>query len=277
MNVIKSFTLKSLRRNKKRTIVTIIGVIISAAMITAVATLATSFIDMLQRGEIADSGNWHAQISGLSTENTGTVSESGEVDAVFFSRDIGYGLLESSQSESKPYLYLREYTEQGFDQMSVRLNSGRLPHQNGEVIISESIKNSAGVYYQIGDTLTLTPGQRLSADGTVITENTSLSYSYSEDGLDQTLDETFVPFEPEEQRSYSVFGIMQRPSFEYSWSAGCGVLGLFDEAALLPGDEVTAYLTVPRLDRGIYNTVKTLAAQVGKSPASVVSPTALLR
>ena len=57
MNVMQRFTLRSLRRNKKRTAVTIIGVIISAAMITAVATLMASFLDLFARAEIADRGN----------------------------------------------------------------------------------------------------------------------------------------------------------------------------------------------------------------------------
>ena len=43
MNILKKLTNRYLMLNKKRTIVTIIGIIISAAMITAVATLATTF------------------------------------------------------------------------------------------------------------------------------------------------------------------------------------------------------------------------------------------
>ena len=43
MNILKKLTLKYLKQNKKRTIVTIIGIILSGAMISAVATLAVSF------------------------------------------------------------------------------------------------------------------------------------------------------------------------------------------------------------------------------------------
>ena len=61
MNVLQKLTIRHLKLNKKRTLVTIIGVVISVAMITAVATFGTSFLDMLIRGEALDSGSWHVR------------------------------------------------------------------------------------------------------------------------------------------------------------------------------------------------------------------------
>lgn len=39
MNIVHTLTIRHLQQNKRRTLVTIIGVIISVAMVTAVATL----------------------------------------------------------------------------------------------------------------------------------------------------------------------------------------------------------------------------------------------
>lgn len=39
MNIVNKLTIRHLKQNKRRTLVTIIGVIISVAMVTAVATL----------------------------------------------------------------------------------------------------------------------------------------------------------------------------------------------------------------------------------------------
>ena len=88
MNVMRSFTLRSLRRNRKRTVVTIIGVVISVAMITAVTTLFGSFLGYLQRGAAADSGNWHAELKGVPAANVAAVTENGPVDASVLSRDV---------------------------------------------------------------------------------------------------------------------------------------------------------------------------------------------
>ena len=44
MNLLNNLTIKNLKLNKKRTIVTIIGIMLSVALITAVATIYSSLI-----------------------------------------------------------------------------------------------------------------------------------------------------------------------------------------------------------------------------------------
>ncbi|MEM5595858.1 hypothetical protein AAHB53_05135 [Niallia circulans] len=68
MNIMNKLTLRNLKENKRRTLVTIIGVIISVSMLTAVATLGVSFIDLLKRDTIARGGEWHAQFIGVNSE-----------------------------------------------------------------------------------------------------------------------------------------------------------------------------------------------------------------
>ena len=262
MNVMRTFTQKSLRQNRKRTIVTIIGVIISAAMITAVSTFVASFMSMMQRDEIANGGNWHAVIEGVPVENLPVIENSGDVAATVRSQDLGFALLPDSQNEQRPYLFLREYSPDGYERMSIRLISGRLPQKSGEVVISETVANSTGVAYKVGDVLILTVGQRvMSETGETIRGDLSLQYSYDENGNKRTLNETF---EETGTATVTVVGIMERPGFEYSWSAGCSVLGYLDESALSPADAVEVYLTMSHVNRGIYDSVLALAEQAGK-------------
>ena len=61
MNIMNKFTLRSLKHNKTRTIVTIIGVILSAAMITAVTTFASSIQNFLLEYAKSERGDWHAR------------------------------------------------------------------------------------------------------------------------------------------------------------------------------------------------------------------------
>lgn len=262
MNVMRTFTNKSMRQNKKRTIVTIIGVIISAAMITAVSTFVASFMGMLQRAEIAENGNWHARIQGISAQNLSIIQDSGDVDATVRSMDLGFAPLDGSKNEQKPYLFLRAYSPDGYERMSIRLLSGRLPQKAGEVVISETIRNSAGVEFQLGETLDLTIGRRMRIDAPdeQIDNNPDLQYAYDENGNEQGLNETF---EQTGSGVFTIVGIMERPGFEYSWSAGCAVLGFLDESALSAGDTVDVYVTMNSVDRGIYDDVLALAKQAG--------------
>lgn len=59
MNIVNKLTLRHMKENKRRTLVTILGVIISVSMITAVTTLGLSFLDVIKRDAIANNGNWH--------------------------------------------------------------------------------------------------------------------------------------------------------------------------------------------------------------------------
>ena len=258
MNVMRSFTLKSLKRNKKRTIVTIVGVIISAAMLTAVSVFFSSFASLIQRDTIASDGNWHAEVQDVLMQNVETITGNDKLDSIVISRDLGYSVLEGSVNENKPYLLVRQYSENGYEQMSVKLLEGRLPQNSGEVIVSETIENSAGIVYSIGDTLDLTLGQRVNAAGEEIDENLNLNYVYEEDGTGRTLDDVLVP---ESKASFTIVGIMTRPTFEQSWSAGCGVLGYLDTSALSPTDQVDALLTMKTVSNDIFSEVESIANQ----------------
>ena len=62
MNVLNRVTLKTLRKNKSRTIVTIIGVILSVAMVTAITAFISSMQDFMLRSTAASEGDWQASI-----------------------------------------------------------------------------------------------------------------------------------------------------------------------------------------------------------------------
>ena len=60
MNIFNKVALQGLKKNRTRTIVTIIGVILSAAMITAVATFGVSLLDYMTKGAAKKYGGWQA-------------------------------------------------------------------------------------------------------------------------------------------------------------------------------------------------------------------------
>ncbi len=274
MNVIRSFTLKSLKRNKKRTIVTIIGVIISAAMLTAVSVFFSSFVNLIQRDTIVSNGNWHAEIQDVMIQNVETITNNEKLDSAVISHDLGYATLEGSVNDTKPYLFVKQYSENGYGQMSVKLLEGRLPQNSSEVVISETINNSAGVAYSIGDTLDLTLCQRVNSAGEEIPDNSSLNYVYNEDGTEVTLDDTLVP---ESESQFTIVGIMARPTFEQSWSAGCGVLGFLNVSALSPDDHVDVLLTMKTVTKDIYSDVQSMANQAGADGSNIEYHDELLR
>src|SRR5690625_3270536 len=102
MNIVNKLTLRHLKQNKRRTLVTVIGVVISVAMLTAVATLAVSFMALLQKQTIADEGEWHVLYKNVNEKQLKSIQEDKNTKSVVLSRDVGYADLEGSENESKP-------------------------------------------------------------------------------------------------------------------------------------------------------------------------------
>ena len=59
MDLLNKLTIKNLKLNKKRTVVTIIGIMLSVALITAVASMYSSGIKSLINFETREKGNFH--------------------------------------------------------------------------------------------------------------------------------------------------------------------------------------------------------------------------
>ena len=130
MNILTTYTLKYLRLNKKRTAVTILGVILSSALICGVFLLGVSFQKTMIDHEIFMSGNWHAQFLAVPFEKAKYITENSAVQTSMFSSWLGnatYG----SQNATRPYLYITAYDALSFQNQSIRLLSGRFPQKEG--------------------------------------------------------------------------------------------------------------------------------------------------
>lgn len=237
MNIVNKLTLRQLKQNKRRTLVTIIGVIISVAMITAVATIAVSFMGLFQRQTIADEGEWHVLYKDVNKGQLEAVKNDEATKTVVISRDFGYAPLEGSQNDNKPYLFIKEYSASGFEQFPIELSQGRLPQAADEVIISDHILSNAKVDYEIGDTLTLDVGDRVSEDGSqLLTQVDRL----------RTQDEDTETFTVKQTASYTIVGMIKRPVWEPTWAPGYTVVTYIDESLLEADDKVNAAVVLKK-------------------------------
>ena len=89
MNIIAKLTLKTMSKNKKRTAVTIIGIVISVAMIMAVSTIAYSFTNYMGEGAMRKSGQFHVVFEKLPYENKDKVLKGDNIGESFIGGVIG--------------------------------------------------------------------------------------------------------------------------------------------------------------------------------------------
>ncbi len=223
MNILNKVTLQSLKKNKTRTIVTIIGIILSTALICAVTTFTSSFQDYMIRSSMYSAGDWHAAQTDTSYDTFKKVSAEAEVDTAIYMQHLGYAEADGSENEYKPYIYLLGADENAQNMLPIHIISGNFPKTTSEIMLPAHLAENGGVVYKIGDTITLPLGDRVS-DGFTLTQNNPLT-GYGEYG-DETSNEEL---EIRETRTYTVVGFYERPSFEEYTAPGYTAITLADK------------------------------------------------
>ncbi len=252
MNIVNKLTLRHLKENKRRTFVTIIGVIISVAMLTAVSTLAVSFMSLLQKQEIADSGEWHVLYKDVNEEQLGSIQSDKNTRSVVLSRDVGYSNLEGSENDHKPYLFLKEYNEAGFEQFPIELIEGKMPTNENELLISEHILTNGKVEYEIGDQISFAVGERIVKDEEMNEYQMGQSDPLQTGEIAETIENTT-------NEQFTIVGIMKRPTWEPMSAPGYTVLTYLPDDNFAANDIFNASVTWKKINRSAVKDTEKLA------------------
>jgi putative ABC transport system permease protein len=255
MNIINKLTLRHMKENKRRTLVTIIGVIISVAMVTAVATLGVSFLDLMKRQTIATDGEWHVQFQDVNISQIEAISKDENTDKLILSNDLGYARLEGAEEQDKPYLFFKEYNEQGFKQFPIELSQGRLPKSENEVVISEHLTEDTNLQFKIGDQLAVEIGERF-LEGTSEPLGQNDPLQRDENGVSEEL-------QVETEKTFTVVGMIERPTWEPMWSPGYTVIGYIDQDALTESNSVNAVIALKDVKGSLFKDAEGLANENG--------------
>lgn len=209
-NILNNFTLRSLKLNIKRTIATCIGIILSTALICAVAGVFSSFQKTLIEHAKQEDGDYHAVFYDIPKDEQKYILENRNVKSSFITQGVGYSILEGSTNAYKPYLYLMEFDETALNSLGIQLIEGRMPENSNELVISQHIENNGGVTYKIGDKITLDVGKRIAGRYEL---NQNNPYNNPEDSdEDGYIEEKLKP--TGETRKFTIVGIIERPNME---------------------------------------------------------------
>ena len=200
MSILNRLTIKNLRLNKKRTIVTIIGIILSTALMVGIGLLFSSFQDLMIRDTIGYNGKYEANYGDVNLNKLNNIKD--KDFTYFYEKPIGFSKIESS-NEYKPYMYITSVNKEYFDEL--KLIEGSFPKNENEVVISNHVITNGGLNYKVGDIVTFTYGSR-NIDGNITLANSEL------------VDSEFLTNEG--THTYKIVGIVERSNFE-NYSA-CG-------------------------------------------------------
>lgn len=238
MSILNKFTVKNLKLNRKRTIVTIIGIMLSTALICGVAGLVSSFKASIINWIKVQDGNYHVAFHDIPAEKLKYVSENQKVKDYYLVGDVGWANLEDSTNDYKPYVHILEYDNKALKNLGVNLTEGRLPENSNEIVISEHIITNGRVVLKVGDEITLDVGKRVSSDGEELNENNPLLNGNTlivyddetdlEEKKTEKVEET-EHIENTTKKTYKIVGIMQRLSREDFSSPGYIVITHMDK------------------------------------------------
>lgn len=208
MNILNKVALQSLKKNKARTAVTIIGIMLSAAMICAVTTCVASVQNYSLQNMIYKNGDWHGSALNVGWETCESLMNSKDVESAVYSEQLGYAIAEGCINDYKPYIYVIGVSDAFYETMPVHVTEGVPATAQNEILLPEHLASNGNVFYEIGDEITLALGNRI-LDGHTMHQNNPC-YVY-EDGKQIKTDEVL---EITEERTYTVVGFYERPNFE---------------------------------------------------------------
>lgn len=223
MNLMKKLTLKNLKLNRKRTIVTIVGIILATALLSALVTLVSSFQYSMIEYQKQKGGDFHVKFSGVKMSELSEFKNNRNIESTFETMGMGFAKLNGCKNEDKPYAYVMATDEAGFEKGCFNLIEGRMAKNEDEIVIPRHLKTNGRIDIKVGDEITLDVGKRYDSNTeSVIGEN--CAYEHEAETLTGTV-----------TKRYKVVGIMERPGYgmeDYS-AAGYTFVTYSDELAAI--------------------------------------------
>ena len=203
MKLLNKLTLKNLRLNKVRTIVTIVGIMLSAALITVVSGMALSGRQTMIDAQAAWSGNYDVALDIIDNSVIETARNNRNVENAFYKERLGYARTKNADGEICDYSVLAMSENTYGNCFKIDLIKGKFPTNSGEAVVTKSFKTQDGKDVKIGDKITLDVGVITDKDGNVL----------DEEGIHNLLQKDFnkCSIIDTAKRTYTVTGIIERP------------------------------------------------------------------
>ena len=173
MNLLNKLTIKNLKLNKRRTIVTIIGIMLAVALINAVATMYFSGMASIIRAQKATSGDYHTVFYNVPLNDIKTIQNNRNVENITKLKYLGMSKIKTNNTQS-PYVSVVAAEKDNMNKLGMYLVKGRLPENENEMVITNHLNNIMSTNYSIGDKLTLEIGDRYSKDNIKLKKSENL-------------------------------------------------------------------------------------------------------
>ncbi len=227
MKILNKLTVKNLKLNKSRTIVTIIGIMLSCALIMVVAGMAASAQQTMVNLQINITGNYDLFVKGANKKIIDNAQANRNVKDIYIKQNLGCAYLPQAKFDTKPYINVVAFNEKSFtDCFNITLKEGRLPENENELVLSQSVIENSKADYKLGDIVALDLGKRVYVSGDEIPLDDT-DYFNDTNGTEKLVDT--------HKKTYTVVGVFNKVSSSYfaadSFSASSSAFTLAEENA----------------------------------------------
>lgn len=180
MNIVNKLTLNHLKSNLKRTVVTILGMIVSVAMITATCVSIASIFDLLENQDkytqglahaVIDSGSTKEDVTPISPEQMKTLAESDGVQSAAAVKYAEGFHIENQKHPARGIGSIGAMNDAAFKMFIVGKLQGSLPQNSSEILVDKEFVEKNNLNWKVGDTVQIVTGTRVipGDDGSEIT------------------------------------------------------------------------------------------------------------
>ncbi len=161
MNIVNTLTLRHIKTHKKRSVLTVLAIIVSVAMVSAVFTSAISFVKYFQNATVAIDGNWHVRFDDKNFPEHQKVYENDENiksygvrtylgNSTDFKADQSHSAYKTNDS-----VQVFSVSPEWFRLRNVVVSMGKYPQNSNEIMVCEKLLEKSGQKIPLGSNLKL--------------------------------------------------------------------------------------------------------------------------
>ena len=204
MKLLNKLTLKNLRLNKVRTIVTIVGIMLSAALITVVSGMALSGRQTMIDAQKNWSGDYDVSLDIIDTAKIDEIRQNRNVENAYYTEIAGYAKEQLANGKDGLYSVIA-MSKNAFDGcFDFSLKEGRFPNNSDEAVVTKNFTTPDGKTVKVGDKITFDMGILTDKDGSAL--NLKDLYIISSNDFKE------CSVKDEKQKTYTVTGITETPN-----------------------------------------------------------------
>lgn len=158
MKIIGRLAIRNLKLNRKKSIVTVIGIILAVALIVIVSTVAVSLRESITAYVKYVDGDYHYMFMYVDDEHIVDFEQNVAIESMMRLEELGYAYLDDVKTEDKHYAKVLATDSDSMGRLGMHIVSGRYPENDNEIAIVEHFKQMSGSSVGIGDTVDLAVG-----------------------------------------------------------------------------------------------------------------------